>query len=112
MSVSMTPLPNPEYAKITIEGPLLSGTELLQAVKDALTKGYKKIVLDASGMETINSTGLGALAISYKEVVERAGGKLVLLNPNPGITEVMNITKLDTLLGIAKTQEEALKALG
>ena len=46
------------------------------------------------------------------KAVARGSGKLVLLDPNPMVTEVLVVAGLDQLLPIVRSEDEARAAFG
>jgi anti-sigma B factor antagonist len=58
--------------------------------------GNKKIVLDLTGVEYIDSSGLGALVSVYM-AAGRAHCELELANPKPRVRDLLKITKLSTI---------------
>ena len=62
------------------------------------------------GVDFIASIGIRQLVLAAKTVA-RGAGKLVLLNPNPFVTEVLVTAGLDGLLPIVRSETEARAAL-
>ena len=58
----------------------------------------------------MNSSGLNVL-IQLLTKTRNNGGESVIFNVNKKITELLIITKLNTLFKIAETEEEAIKML-
>jgi len=58
--------------------------------------GNKRIVLDLTGIEYIDSSGLGALVSVYM-AAGRAQCELELVNPKPRVRDLLKITKLSTI---------------
>ena len=56
----------------------------------------KRIVLDLTGVEYIDSSGLGALVSVYM-AAGRAHCELELANPKPRVRDLLKITKLSTI---------------
>jgi anti-anti-sigma factor len=65
------------------------------------------VVLDLRNIGRLNSTGLGVLISSFASL-DRSGKKLVLTNVDPRIRNVLVITKVEPLMEIYPTREEAL----
>ncbi|MBV8981723.1 MAG: STAS domain-containing protein [Acidimicrobiia bacterium] len=64
-----------------------------------IDSGANDIVLDLSGLEFIDSTGLGVLVGILKRLVTR-DGRLVLRSPRPAARRVFEITGLDLVFDI------------
>ncbi|HOX39769.1 MAG TPA: STAS domain-containing protein [Candidatus Brocadiia bacterium] len=69
--------------------------------------GVYKIVLDMTRARFISSTGLGRIMMAYKECSSN-GGYLRLVNPQPLIVDILQVTKLDSVLEVFNSVEEAV----
>jgi anti-sigma B factor antagonist len=69
-----------------------SSATLQQAIRDLIPQN-KKIVLDLSSVDYIDSSGLGALVSVYM-AANRAKVDLELANPKPRVRELFKLTKL------------------
>jgi anti-sigma B factor antagonist len=67
----------------------------------------KKVVLDLSGVQWINSSGIGTL-ISGMTALHNAGGHLKLAAVPDKIKSILTITKLTTVLEIFPTVTDAI----
>src|SRR5690606_6829716 len=81
------------------------GNQLFGLVEE---DGRKKIVLDFTNVEYLSSAALGKL-ITLDKKVKTAAGKLRLCAIRPEIYEVFEITRLNKIFDIRKTQDEALE---
>lgn len=88
---------------------LASGTELKQRVKELLSQGRTTLHLNLTGVEFINSSGLGALVSTMKETRLRKG-RLTLSNLASYVQEIFEITQLSHIFEIFPTEEEALNS--
>ncbi len=81
--------------------------------KDVLVKeieeGWKKIVVDLSYCEFIDSTFLGSLVLSLKKVTS-AGGDLRLVGFQPSVHSMFELTRMYRVFESYKTQEEAVNS--
>jgi anti-sigma B factor antagonist len=59
-------------------------------------EGLRKVVLNLAGVSYIDSSGLGELVCSYRELREN-GGDVKLVRPTPKTRELLQITKLITI---------------
>jgi anti-sigma B factor antagonist len=69
--------------------------------------GKKKLLLNFANVEYLSSAALGKLMTLNKKV-KAAGGELRLANIKPEIKEVFSITKLDKMLKIFNSEQDAL----
>jgi anti-sigma B factor antagonist len=77
------------------------------AVRDILKNNGKKIILNLSDVNYIDSSGVGELVSTYTTVTN-SGGKLKLLNLTKKIQELLAITKLLTVFDVYDSEQTAL----
>ncbi len=82
---------------------------LTEAVEEEFPKGNVKIVLEMKYVNYVDSSGLGAIFDSYKQVVEK-GGIFSIINPNADVRRVLDITKISKKINIFNSEEEALRS--
>jgi anti-anti-sigma factor len=68
-------------------------------------------IVDMSGVPFMSSLGIGFLYKNTKEL-KKAGSKLVLLNPQSLIEDVLRTSRMNKVMPIARDLEEALQLLG
>ena len=86
------------------------GDELLpRLVEEILNEGTRKILLNLSGMEYIDSNGLGELVQSLK-TSKRFGASLRLLKPQDRVKKTLTLTNLLPMFSVYETENEALKS--
>lgn len=90
--------------KITIG---VGDVALRNAVHETLDAGHQKILIDLSGVSTIDSSGVGELVSAYTTVTNR-GGKLKLLKIPPKVSDVLQITQLITVFESFDDEDEAV----
>jgi anti-sigma B factor antagonist len=78
-----------------------------QRLNDAIGRGKTAVVLDLSGTEFIDSTGLSVLLNGLRRVT-RAHGRMALIVTNPTVLRLFQITRLDSTFDIAADRDEAL----
>jgi anti-anti-sigma factor len=66
----------------------------------------RRLVFDLADTEYIDSTGVSWLLTCHKHCRE-AGGKLVLHSINPLVKQVLLVLKLDRVLNLAESAEQA-----
>jgi anti-sigma B factor antagonist len=74
-----------------------------------IDEGTPNLVINMTGVEYIDSTGLGTLVAALKRATER-GGALSLICPNEQIYKVFHITGLVKVFPIHKDEAEAFAA--
>lgn len=68
------------------------------------------VLVDMSGVDFIDSIAMRML-ITASKALTRQGGKMVLLNPQPMVAEVLQITGIDILLPIFDNRVQAVDDL-
>jgi anti-sigma B factor antagonist len=97
---------------IKLEGKITIGagdTQLREVISNAMAAGRTNILLDLSGVTTIDSSGIGELVGSFTTATNR-GGKLKLLHLPAKLNELLHITQLITVFEVYDNEDEALKS--
>jgi len=82
---------------------------LRDTVKDLLSKGHRKILLNLGEITYIDSSGIGELISAYTSV-RREGGELKLLHLTKKVHDLLQITKLYTVFDVKDDEADALAA--
>ena len=82
---------------------------LRDIVKDLLSKGQKKILLNLGDVNYIDSSGIGELVSAYT-TVRNQGGELKLLNLTKKVHDLLQITKLYTVFDVKDDEATAIKS--
>ena len=83
---------------IDLEGRITLGRESSQietTVIKLLDEGVRKIVIDMSKVDYIDSTGIGKIAYSFGKIMQ-AGGKMRVAGARGLVLDLFRITRLDT----------------
>ena len=81
------------------------GDEMLKdKCNSIMASGRRKLVLNLGAVPYIDSAGLGEIVRSYT-LVSRLGGKMWLSYPTKRISDLLSITKLEGVFGIAEPEE-------
>ena len=81
------------------------------AVRDLLSKGQKKILLNLGDVNYIDSSGIGELVSAFT-TVRNQGGELKLLNLTKKVHDLLQITKLYTVFDVKDDEATAVKSFG
>jgi anti-sigma B factor antagonist len=81
--------------------------EIESKISEVANHGIHKLILDLSGIEFLDSAGLGVLMILYGNMKVR-GGQFRLVAPRAKVLEVLKMTHTDSLLNIDRNLEAAL----
>lgn len=87
----------------------VSDTLLPRVIDEILGEGSKKILLNLSDMDYIDSNGLGELVQAYRES-QRRGASLRLLKPQDRVQKTLRLTNLLPIFSVYDSEEEALQA--
>ena len=86
------------------------GSETLrEALRDLVSRGHKKILVNLGDVSYVDSSGLGALVSGYTSVTSQQG-QLKLLNLTKKIRDLLQITKLLTVFEVFDDEASALKS--
>ena len=85
--------------------------QLRSTIKQNLTQGKKRLVLDLSEVNYIDSAGLGTLVAGYTSA-RNEGGEIRLAGVTKRFGELLNITKLVTIFNVHDSVENAVKSFG
>jgi anti-anti-sigma factor len=87
-------------ATVTMTGRLdIAGSEVVAQPLATLSGSKSTLILDMAGVTFVASLGLRHLVMAAKALARR-GGRLVLLNPSTPVTEVIELSGLDSILKI------------
>ncbi len=82
---------------------------LRDSISRLLRQGHKDIVLNLSGLQYLDSSGIGELARVYVSVVKQ-GGQMKVIGLSSKIEEVLKITHLYQVFPEFPDEEAALKS--
>ncbi len=83
--------------------------ELGEAVRQALEKGARKIVLNLEKVTYMDSSGVGELVGCYTSIKNR-GGELRICGMNARIFNLITMTSLHSVFDVKDTEAEAIAA--
>lgn len=95
---------------VALDGRIVLGEEsnaLREKVKRLVAEGKKKIVLNVNNITFIDSAGLGTLVSSH-HTAKKEGASVRLCHLDNKFQQVLQITKLMTVLYISNTEAEAV----
>ena len=80
---------------------------LRETVRDLITKGEKKILLNLGNVTYIDSSGIGELVSAFT-TLRNQGGELKLLNLTKKVHDLLQITKLYTVFDVKDDEAVAI----
>src|SRR5437868_10585889 len=79
------------------------------ALENVLKNESTNVIVDFTKIDYIDSTGIGEL-VGYLGKFSGQNRKLILVNPSERILKLLKLAKLDVVLKIYNTEEEAVSA--
>jgi anti-sigma B factor antagonist len=101
-----------EVTVVDLSGQIKLGegsSTLRDIVKDLLSKGHKKILLNLGEISYIDSSGIGELISAFTSA-RNQGGEMKLLNLTKKTRDLLQITKLYTVFDIKDDEAQAIAA--
>jgi anti-sigma B factor antagonist len=103
----------PDIAVMELTGKLAQGSESQQVealMEEYARQGRLRVILDMSGVDHIDSAGIGMVALSSGRIKD-AGGKLAVVAPEGRVLQLLKLTQLITIVTVCATVEEAEAAV-
>ena len=96
------------YAVVTLAGEsdVYTSDQLRGALESEAAKGVALLIVDLSGLEFMDSTGVHVL-LDIRVMMKDRGGKLALAQPQSTVARVLNLVGADQLIPVYGTVEEA-----
>jgi len=110
VSIKATPREHGGVTVVDLSGRIILGeasATLRQTLRDLVSKGQKKIVLNLGDVHYIDSSGIGELVSGYT-TVKSHGGELKLLNLTKNVHDLLQNTKLYTVFDIHNDESAAI----
>ncbi len=98
-------------AIVHINGKIIGNavTQFRDEIEQQLQDGNNNLIIDLTDVPLLDSTALGVIIITL-QVLQRSGGKLVLLNPQKVVSSVLEVTRLTSILEVYESEEAARNA--
>jgi len=103
----------PDITVFELAGRLTLGnrlTEIEHTIKTAVQLGCRKMVLDLSRLDFIDSAGLGML-VMCAGTMEQQGGRMCAASSSPRVTQVFEVTHLERVVSLHPDAESACRSL-
>jgi anti-sigma B factor antagonist len=104
----------PDITLVELTGKISLGREsqrIETVIQDLLRQNEKKIVLDISRVDHLDSTGIGILAYCFG-TMNRIGGEMRIAGAQGKVLHLLQITRLDNVLPLYSSVETACTGLG
>jgi len=112
MALSLNLEQETEYWSLSLSGDLDYGecSQFRMSIDRILKSEPRSAVVDLSGLEYLDSSGLGLLLSMSKEYAA-VGGRLVLVT-NETVDNILSLTRLNGIFATASSTQEAVQVLG
>ena len=104
---------DPDITVLEVTGRLALGREsqrIETMMEDLAKKGSMKVVLDLTGVEYIDSAGIGMLALASGKFKE-AGGSMAVVAPDGRVLQMLKLTQMSAILQVHPTVQAAAAAV-
>jgi anti-anti-sigma factor len=98
---------------LDFRGRLTTGSSanlLVNTVRDLVHEGELRIILNFECLEFMDSTGLGSV-VTVAEQLRRQGGRLCILHAHDPVRNLLQITRLDSVLPNFQDEDAAVESL-
>ncbi|HEY1218343.1 MAG: STAS domain-containing protein [Bryobacteraceae bacterium] len=112
MSVKLSTRQVGDVSVVDVAGRITLGegsSALRETLRDMVSKGQKKILLNLGDVSYIDSSGIGELVSGFTTVTN-SGGQLKLLNLNKRVKDLLQITKLYTVFDVHEDEAGAIRS--
>lgn len=102
----------PDLTLIELVGKLALGRESqrIESILDEMLRaGHLKVIADMTGVDYIDSAGIGLLALCAGRLKE-AGGRMIVVAPEGRVLSLLKMTQVNMILTVCATVAEATKA--
>jgi len=87
-----------------------TSNDLQVKIEDLLRRGEKRLVIDCAKLSYVSSSGLRVLLLAAKSLAG-VSGLMAICCLNENVRRVFEMTRLDTVLDVLNTTEEAIAKL-
>ena len=85
-------------------------TQFRDEIEQQLQDGNNNLIIDLTDVPLLDSTALGVIIITF-QVLQKSGGKLVLLNPQKAVSSVLEVTRLTSILEVYESEAGSTKRI-
>jgi anti-sigma B factor antagonist len=99
-------------AILDLDGRLTVGAEMAkyrETMQKLIDAGKRSVIVNMQKVDYVDSTGLGAMVMTYT-TMQKAGGKMKLLNLTRRSIELLVMTKLTTIFEVFDDEQNAVNS--
>jgi anti-sigma B factor antagonist len=82
---------------------------LRRMVRELVESGHRKILLNLSDVDYIDSSGIGEMVAAYT-IVRTANGELKIVNLTKRVHDILQITRLFTVFDVQADEDTAIRS--
>jgi anti-sigma B factor antagonist len=104
----------PDLTVVELTGHLHLGNELMTveaSVKGVIDEGARKLVIDVTNLDYIDSAGIGML-VACNGRIERAGGKMRVSGAQGSVAKTFEVVHMDRITSLDPDLDSACRNLG
>jgi anti-sigma B factor antagonist len=104
---------DPDLTIVELTGHLNLGNELMtveSAVKRLITEGARKLVIDVTRLDYIDSAGIGML-VACNGSIDKAGGKMRVAGAQGSVAKTFEVVHMDRITSLDPDVESAVSNL-
>lgn len=84
--------------------------EFEDGLLDRIAAGERLFLLDCTRLEYVSSAGVRSLMVLARRLRE-VGGKMAMCGVNRNVSDILDISGLDSVFGVYDSEEEAMRSL-
>jgi anti-sigma B factor antagonist len=101
---------------VEIHAVALMEQPLIDAIAEAISsqiveQGKRKLIIDFTTVEYMSSRAINMVLVLKKKLADLPGAELILCGVGSRLSELVHITRLDKVLNIQPTQQDAIAAI-
>lgn len=106
-------LVEPDITVVELTGRLALGRESQQIeslIEELVKRGSRRVVLDMSGVDHIDSADMGMVALAAGRLRE-SGGKLAVVASEGKVLHLLTLTQMNAIVSVCPTMADAVAAV-
>jgi anti-sigma B factor antagonist len=109
MELKVTSRPQGDYVVMSVDGEidLYTVPRLRGELAKVLATGELRLVVDLSGVDFCDSTGVNVLLAAHRQARD-SGGQLELAAPRPAIRKILKVTGLESVFTVIDSPPQAV----
>lgn len=110
MQITREKSPEGDVLRLEGEVDLHASPQLRSTLQNCAAEKVARLLVDFSGVDYIDSSGLATL-VEYVRLMAEFGGKMALFGLKPKVRTIFELVRLDELFVLADSRQAALETL-